>query len=264
MILTKLLTLESFIGENVNTIVTKTPILKGLSAPVPETAPEEDEKSELETKKDALNTDIIKATAQPKKMSMDEEDEDNQPKQAPQPEADPFEEVKKEPPVPVICDEMQVAWENLEAARTITEKELEKTKKDKGDWLPINEILAKIIMRLGDLLTFQGKLDDGLSEYKKALEIREKNAKTESRNLAESYSSIGMVLAAKNKKSAALENLESAKKLICEDLKLALGIKDGEPDTYALINVFIDVSNQTGKKLQDALRGICKKVYFSI
>lgn len=72
----------------------------------------------------------------------------------------------------------QVAWENLEAARVITEKHYEEMKKDptakKEDFEKILKQKAKIFLRLGDLECWKENFEEGLSEYKTALEVRRK------------------------------------------------------------------------------------------
>ena len=172
------------------------------------------------------------------------------------------EEKKEEEPVKVINDKMQIAWENFEAARLISERELAKMTDDASNKENVMRTLGHIFMRLGDLLVFEGKIEEGILEYKKALEIRESSKEQNERDLAETYCSLGTAYASIEKKSEALENLNNSKKLISGYLAKILNISTGSDDY--LINAFVDSSNQAAKKCQEVLIELTKKVIFVI
>ncbi len=163
------------------------------------------------------------------------------------------EEKREDPLVLVPVDELQMAWENLEVARMIAEKEMEQ----EGSHEKM-EVAAKVHMRIGDLQVLRGKAKEGMEEYQKALTIR-KEIGAEDQNAAESYMSVGLIYEALGQKAEALDHLQKAQKIVEQLLSTMSGMPNLK-SSADLLNVYLDPSNVAAKKLQDGLRGLYAKV----
>eukprot|EP00826_Nyctotherus_ovalis_P033018 TRINITY_DN2661_c0_g2_i4.p1 TRINITY_DN2661_c0_g2~~TRINITY_DN2661_c0_g2_i4.p1 ORF type:complete len:367 (-),score=93.68 TRINITY_DN2661_c0_g2_i4:232-1332(-) len=203
--------------------------------------------------------EIIKAAAaKAAPVSQDMEDEEMSNEEPEMVVEAKVEEKKKDYPITIIQDELQIAWESLETARLISEIELSSVPNESSKKVQVAEALGRIFMRMGDLLVMRGKAAEGILEYKKALEVRQGTAEGVSRDLAETYCLLGMAYMAIQKKDSALESFDNAKRIVESLLAKLLNTADAE--TEKLLDAFVDSSNQTAKKLQDILRVICQKV----
>jgi len=255
MILTKLLLIESELGNNVNQIDLKKESILGSKVSTPSTSP----KSKATASPSILEIIKTAATKNVPVGNRDIEDEEFSNNEVQEPPTDAkVEEKKEDKPVAVVQDELQIAWEHLETARLISEVELSAVPNESEEKAQVSETLGSIFMRLGDLLMMRGQVIEAIKEYKKALEIRQSASEKVNRNIAETYCSLGLAYSTIGKKDCALENFDNAKRLIEPFLAKLLKVK--EIDTKKLLEAFVDSSNQLAKKLQDALRMICRKV----
>lgn len=255
MILTKLLLIESELSYEVNQIKLKKDNILGIKVITPSTTP----KSNSEASPATL--DIIKAAATkgaPLVARDYEEEEQSQNEVHPPTNDIKVEEKKEDKPVAVIQDELQVAWEYLETARLISEIELSAVPNNSKEKAQVSEALGCIFMRMGDLLVMRGQITEGISEYKKALEIRQSDPQQYNRNIAETYCSLGMAYMSIAKRDQALESFDNAKRIIEPFLAKQLKVK--EIDTKKLLDAFVDSGNIVAKKLQDVLKMIWRKV----
>lgn len=86
----------------------------------------------------------------------------------------------------------QVAWENLEVARVVTEKRCEEIVRapefEKAELEKLMRQRARVHIRLGDLECWKENFEEGLGEYRKALELRMKFEDPRmSRDISEMY-----------------------------------------------------------------------------
>jgi tetratricopeptide (TPR) repeat protein len=82
-------------------------------------------------------------------------------------ETDPNDE---NPDLEEAADDMQIAWENLEAARTILENMMTSNKSDK-----LKLDLAQVFLREGDLQRLNGRYECAINDYQSCLGLREGN-----------------------------------------------------------------------------------------
>jgi SHNi-TPR len=75
-----------------------------------------------------------------------------------------------------VADDLQIAWENLEAARTLVESIL--VASDGNDRTFLSWELAQIALREGDLQRLNGRYPAALADYTTCLELRQKAAAT--------------------------------------------------------------------------------------
>jgi tetratricopeptide (TPR) repeat protein len=68
------------------------------------------------------------------------------------------------------ADDMQIAWENLEAARTILENMMTSNDSDK-----LKLDLAQVLLREGDLQRLNGRYETAINDYQSCLVLREGN-----------------------------------------------------------------------------------------
>jgi tetratricopeptide (TPR) repeat protein len=74
-------------------------------------------------------------------------------------------------------DDLQIAWENLDVARLILEKSSE----------GYEQLLSSVYIRLGDLMRLEERPADAVTEYMKALSLREKICSSNDRDLCDVY-----------------------------------------------------------------------------
>lgn len=119
--------------------------------------------------------------------------------------------------------DLQVAWEVLDVARIILEKE---TNLDNSNL----HLLSETYTRLGDLMKLNGKLDESISEYKKALELKSKLCSKHDRALSNIHFliAIAYIYRAAEKsnidplqdKREALEHYQLSKEVLCKKLEI--------------------------------------------
>lgn len=83
------------------------------------------------------------------------------------------------------AEDIQIAWENLESARTILENMCKTKSMYQLD-------LAQVHLRLGDLQRGNGNYESAIGDYEKALEIRTKINGTYDRSVADCHYMLGM------------------------------------------------------------------------
>lgn len=93
-------------------------------------------------------------------------------------------------------DDLEIVWETMETARVIAEKKRETLLdgKNEKEFKEVTRFASRIHMSIGDILSMQERLDDALIEYNKALEMRLTSEEKNSRNLAETYFTIGTTI----------------------------------------------------------------------
>ncbi|CAD8100636.1 unnamed protein product [Paramecium sonneborni] len=91
-------------------------------------------------------------------------------------------------------DDFHIAWENLEVARVILEKEIQ-NQKDRGvQEFKYMRNLAKVYIKLAELDQYRDKFDDAQENFQKSLQLRLQCENPEiSRDIAETYFFLGNV-----------------------------------------------------------------------
>ena len=90
-----------------------------------------------------------------------------------------------------LADDMQIAWENLEAARTIVQTMLTTVPQTQVQKLELD--LAQIYLRSADLQRMNGRYPDAIQDYHACLELRLKYSETLGpRKLADVYTNLGL------------------------------------------------------------------------
>lgn len=120
-------------------------------------------------------------------------------------------------------EDVQVAWESLEAGRVVCEKKLQEDIESEVK-REASLILGRIYLGLGEVLAMQEKKEDALIEYEKALKIRKEFSDPNSRELAEVYFNIGStILMIKGREAEAIKSLSAAARILENCLKAELG-----------------------------------------
>ena len=92
---------------------------------------------------------------------------------------------------------MQIAWENMETARVIAEKRRNEVSKDSEAYKEAAKLAARIYMSIGEILSMQEREEreeEALQEFTKALALRLEVEKADSRELAETYFTLGSTI----------------------------------------------------------------------
>jgi len=102
-------------------------------------------------------------------------------KEAEEEETNDGEEEEEGPTEEGVQEDLEIAWENLEVARTIcSENETEESKK----------LLTEVYLKLADLNTLNGNYPQAVEDYNSSLSIREAMVEAHSRLLAEVHFSL--------------------------------------------------------------------------
>jgi len=202
--------------------------------------PEESE-SEDENKEDAMESEKMK------KLALDLEEQ----------------RLRAEKPTPVYKDDLQIAWECLEAARLITENQITKIdqKENQTDYNKCKKALGIVRMRLGDVLIMKGDNTKAIKEYDEALKLLKENKKENLKELASLYWSMG-IFEEKNTKfiQKARHIIE---KMICEitNQKYEKLLKDKTRPELLQINP-LNANDANLQNLVKTLTFMYEKVFF--
>ena len=128
---------------------------------------------------------------------------------------------------------------------------------------------ARIYMSIGEILSMQEREEEALQEFTKALALRLEVEKADSRELAETYFTLGStILRGRGKERSAIENFQAAARILEDNLYRVLKISSPaqeerkmEPDA-SLVTPQTDDSPQV-KELREVLAAVYIKVLFS-
>jgi tetratricopeptide (TPR) repeat protein len=98
-------------------------------------------------------------------------------------------------PVEDPTEDIQIAWENLELARSITEATLLQNPDnlDPSFQMKLKLDLAQIYLREGDLQRINSKYEDSISDYKKSLQLLQENGCSQNeRKIADVHYNLGL------------------------------------------------------------------------
>uniref|UniRef100_A0A914H2J6 Tetratricopeptide SHNi-TPR domain-containing protein n=1 Tax=Globodera rostochiensis TaxID=31243 RepID=A0A914H2J6_GLORO len=145
-------------------------------------------------------------------------------------------------------DDVQIAWENLEVARKICDKQ---TGDDMDLW---KERKADVLVALGDCMTVAENFPSALEEFTEALNIRKQLFGDADRRIAEVHFWIGRTHKLMNDFKTAADHFESAKKV----LELLIAVKEREvkeKGEEACVNLCREL-----EELKDAAKGVDENV----
>eukprot|EP01022_Parablepharisma_sp_SALTPOND_P016974 TRINITY_DN2614_c0_g1_i3.p3 TRINITY_DN2614_c0_g1~~TRINITY_DN2614_c0_g1_i3.p3 ORF type:complete len:626 (+),score=82.21 TRINITY_DN2614_c0_g1_i3:14421-16298(+) len=175
------------------------------------------------------------------------------------------------------AEDIQIAWESMETARVICEKKLSElsAQKDSVEYKEAAKTLARIYMSIGEILAMQEREEDALAEFKKALDLRVETEGKNSRELAETYFTIGSTtLHFKGKEREAIENLFNAVHIIESCLCELIGLphaknveehKAGEMDFVKNDLVKVNpMDSKEVKELKEVLMGVYARVILTL
>jgi len=89
-------------------------------------------------------------------------------------------------------EDMEIAWENLETARTITESLLTVTNPNSDKRSRLELDLAQILLREADLQRWNGRYADAIPDYTQCLQLRQRHLPPLDRQLADVQYNLGL------------------------------------------------------------------------
>eukprot|EP00039_Didymoeca_costata_P029318 m.24143 g.24143 ORF g.24143 m.24143 type:complete len:331 (+) comp7580_c0_seq1:59-1051(+) len=142
---------------------------------------------------------------------------------------------------------LQLAWENLECARLIYEKEIDRLtslpRDTKAELKVAGLGLAEVYIDLGEYQLENGGLQDAVAEFAKSLKLRQQHLKCDDRRLAESHFLLG----------AALDHAEKFE----EAIKVYL-------DAQGILNRFINSHKVNKAAVSKDLEGVLQELSHKI
>lgn len=157
-------------------------------------------------------------------------------------------------------DDLQIAWENLDVARLILEKEPDGQEK----------LLSSVYIRLGDLMRLEERPDDAVTEYSKALTLREKVCQPDDRDLCDVFFCLAVAYVdlsskvdgeeVKHKKEEALKYYLRAREVLELHLSSVSSSSKQDIDTVNVSDIqdLIDILSETVDALGAELKQLGK------